>query len=222
MKSFAALYAELDETTRIGEKVDALAAYFASTPPEDAAWAVHFLSGRRPRRLVGARKLAAWAMEAADVPEWLFAECYESVGDLAETISLLLPDSGASSDRPLRHWVEERLLPLRGEDEATQRAEVQRAWAELDGPQAYVWNKLITGSFRVGVSRSLVVRALAQASGVPESASRCRLSAATISFRSTRRRASVVAMKPAPPVMKMRLPSSTRRPASRTKSRRRR
>ena len=170
VKSFAALYAELDETTRTGEKVDALAAYFASTPPQDAAWAVHFLSGRRPKRLVGARKLAAWAMDAADVPEWLFAECYESVGDLAETISLLLPDSGASSDRPLRHWVEERLLPLRGEDEAAQRAEVQRAWAELDGPQAYVWNKLITGSFRVGVSQSLVVRALARVSGVDPAA----------------------------------------------------
>jgi len=170
VKAFAALYAELDETTKTGEKVDALAAYFAGTPPQDAAWAVHFLSGRRPRRLVGARKLAEWAMQAAGVPEWLFAECYESVGDLAETISLLLPDSGASSDRPLRHWVEERLLPLRGEDEAAQRAEVQRAWAELDGPQAYVWNKLITGSFRVGVSQSLVVRALARTSGVDEAA----------------------------------------------------
>jgi DNA ligase-1 len=170
VKAFAALYAELDETTKTGEKVDALAAYFASAPPEDAAWAVHFLSGRRPTRLVGARKLAAWAMEAADVPELLFAECYESVGDLAETISLLLPDSGASSDRPLRHWVEERLLPLRGEDEAAQRAEVRRAWSELDGPQAYVWNKLITGSFRVGVSQSLVVRALARVSGVDEAA----------------------------------------------------
>ncbi|HEX2076445.1 MAG TPA: ATP-dependent DNA ligase [Longimicrobium sp.] len=168
MKSFAALYAELDETTKTGEKVDALAAYFARTPPEDAAWAVHFLSGRRPKRLVGARKLAAWAMEAADVPEWLFGECYESVGDLAETISLLLPDSGTSSDLSLRHWVEDRLLPLRGEDEGTQRAEVQRAWAELDGPQAYVWNKLITGSFRVGVSQSLVVRALSRVSGVDE------------------------------------------------------
>ncbi|HEU0299889.1 MAG TPA: ATP-dependent DNA ligase [Longimicrobium sp.] len=170
MKAFAALYAELDETTRTGEKVDALAAYLVRTPPEDAAWAVHFLSGRRPKRLVGARKLATWAMEAADVPEWLFGECYESVGDLAETISLLLPDSGASSDLPLRHWVEDRLLPLRGEDEPAQRAEVQRAWAELDGPQAYVWNKLITGSFRVGVSQSLVVRALARVSGVDEAA----------------------------------------------------
>ncbi|MBB4639111.1 ATP-dependent DNA ligase [Longimicrobium terrae] len=170
MKAFAALYAELDETTKTGEKVDALARYFAAADPADAAWAVHFLSGRRPKRLIGARKLAAWAMEAADVPEWLFAECYESVGDLAETISLLLPASGASSDLPLRHWVEERLLPLRGEDEESQRRVVERAWAEMDGAQAYVWNKLITGSFRVGVSQSLVVRSLSRLGGVEEAA----------------------------------------------------
>jgi DNA ligase-1 len=168
VKRFAELYAELDETTKTGEKVDALAAYFAHTPPEDAAWAVHFLSGRRPKRLVGARKLAAWAMETADVPEWLFAESYESVGDLAETISLLLPESDASSPLPLHAWVQERLLPLRGEDDETQRRAILRAWAEMDGPQAYVWNKLITGSFRVGVSQSLVVRALSRVSGVDE------------------------------------------------------
>jgi DNA ligase 1 len=170
VKAFAQLYAALDETTKTGEKVDALARYFARVPQEDAAWAVHFLVGRRPKRLVGARKLAAWAMEAAEVPEWLFAECYESVGDLAETISLLLPPSETASDRPLRHWVEERLLPLKGEDEGAQRREVLRAWAELDGAQVYVWNKLITGSFRVGVSQSLVVRALSRLSGVDEAA----------------------------------------------------
>jgi DNA ligase 1 len=168
VKRFAQLYAALDETTKTGEKVDALAAYFARVPPEDAAWAVHFLSGRRPKRLVGARKLAAWAMESADVPEWLFAECYESVGDLAETISLLLPDSAESSPLPLHAWVQDRLLPLRGESDETQRADILRAWAELDGAQAYVWNKLITGSFRVGVSQSLVVRALSRVSGVDE------------------------------------------------------
>ena len=167
MKAFAELYAALDETTKTGEKVDALARYFASVPAEDAAWAVHFLIGRRPKRLVGARRLAEWAMQATGTPEWLFAECYDSVGDLAESISLLLPPSGASSDLPLREWVA-RLLALRGEDEETQRGDVMRAWAELDGPQAYVWNKLITGSFRVGVSQKLVVRALAQVSGVDE------------------------------------------------------
>src|SRR5688572_2542140 len=109
-------------------------------------------------------------METADVPEWLFAESYESVGDLAETISLLLPESDASSPLPLHAWVQERLLPLRGEDDETQRRAILRAWAEMDGPQAYVWNKLITGSFRVGVSQSLVVRALSRVSGVDEAA----------------------------------------------------
>jgi DNA ligase-1 len=170
MKAFAELYAALDETTKTGEKVDALARYFESVAPADAAWAVHFLSGRRPKRLVGARKLAEWAMDFTGTPEWLFGECYEAVGDLAETISLLLPPSGASSDLPLRAWVEERLLALRGESEATQREAIVRAWGELDGAQAYVWNKLITGSFRVGVSQKLVVRALARASGVDEAA----------------------------------------------------
>ncbi|HEX8831878.1 MAG TPA: ATP-dependent DNA ligase, partial [Longimicrobium sp.] len=145
MKAFAELYAALDETTKTGEKVDALARYFASVPPSDAAWAVHFLSGRRPKRLVGGRKLADWAMDFTGTPEWLFAECYEAVGDLAEAISLLLPPSGTSSDLPLRVWVEERLLPLRGESEPTQREAIVRAWGELDGAQAYVWNKLITG-----------------------------------------------------------------------------
>jgi DNA ligase-1 len=170
VKAFAELYAALDETTKTGEKVDALARYFASVAPADAAWAVHFLSGRRPKRLVGARKLAEWAMDFTGTPEWLFAECYEAVGDLAETISLLLPPSGASSDLPLRVWVEERLLALRGESEQTQREAIVRAWGELDGAQAYVWNKLITGSFRVGVSQKLVVRGLARASGVDEAA----------------------------------------------------
>jgi DNA ligase 1 len=168
VRRFAALYAELDETTRTGAKVEALAAYLAAADPADAAWAVHFLSGRRPKRLIGARRLAGWAVEAAELPEWLFEECYEAVGDLAETISLLLPPAPAASDLPLAHWVEERLLPLRGESEERQRAAVLRAWAELDGRQAYVWNKLITGSFRVGVSGSLVVRALARVSGVDE------------------------------------------------------
>jgi DNA ligase 1 len=178
VKAFAALFAALDETTRTGEKVAALARYFSAVSPADAAWAVHFLSGNRPKRLIAARRLAGWAMEVADTPEWLFEECYEAVGDLAETITLLLPAPAARSDRPLAYWVEERLLPLRGEDEAAQRREILRAWAELDTGQAFVWNKLITGGFRVGVSLALVVRGLAKASGVDEATLAHRLSGA--------------------------------------------
>jgi len=168
VKRFAKLFDELDSTTRTGEKVAAMAGYLASAPPDDAAWAVHFLSGNRPKRLVPVRRLAAWAMELSGVPSWLFEESYQSVGDLAETIALLLPPPDRSSDLSLSRWIEERLLPLSGQAEDVQREVIVQAWGELGGTERFVWNKLITGGFRVGVARSLVVRAIGRASDVDE------------------------------------------------------
>lgn len=168
MRAFARLYEELDETTATNEKIAALVRYFRSAPPADAAWAVHFLIGRRPKRLVGPAKLRSWAAREAGVSDWLFDESYQAVGDLAETITLLLPDDMVSSDLPLSVWVEERLLPLRGQDDAVQRAELARAWRALGRNERYVWNKLITGSFRVGASARLVIRALTELSGLDE------------------------------------------------------
>jgi DNA ligase-1 len=167
MKAFAKLFDAIDQTTATNEKVAALVDYFSSAPSADAAWAVHFLSGRRPKRLVGSRKLASWAADEAGLPEWLFDESYEQVGDLAETITLVLPVAAASSELPLSSWVE-RLLRLRGEDDEVQREVMLRSWRELDRGERLVWNKLITGSFRIGASQRLVVRALAQVSGVDE------------------------------------------------------
>ena len=168
MRAFARLFAAIDQTTATGEKVAALVQYFRNAPPEDAAWAVYFLSGRRPKRLIASRKLADWAAAAAGIPDWLFEESYEAVGDLAETITLILPDTGRSSEQPLSHWVEERLLPLQGEDDAVQRGVMVGSWRELDHRERFVWNKLITGSFRVGAAQRLVIRALSQVSGLDE------------------------------------------------------
>ena len=140
MKRFAALVAAIDETTRTSEKVDAMVAYFRDAQPADAAWAVHFLSGERPKRLIPVRRLAAWAIEASDVPEWLFEQCYEAVGDLAETISLLLPEPTAPVERPLHVWIEEQLLPLGEMDEHEQRAAILAAWRSLAGFERFVWN----------------------------------------------------------------------------------
>ncbi len=168
MKAFAALYTALDETTATNDKTAALVAYFRDAPPADAAWAVHFLSGRRPKRLVRAGDLRGWAGAEAGVPDWLFEESYHAVGDMAETIGLLLPDGGGGADRPLAYWVEERLLALRGLDANAQREALVAAWRELGGRERYVWNKLITGAFRVGASQRLVVRALAEVSGISE------------------------------------------------------
>jgi DNA ligase-1 len=166
VKAFADLYAALDETTKTNEKVAALTGYFARVPPEDAAWATAFLIGRRPKRLLESRKLAQWAIEESGIPDWLFGECYHAVGDFAETIALLLPPARFSSDRPLRYWIEERLLPLRDADDDAKRASLVAAWRELDERQRFAWNKIITGEFRVGVSQSLVVRAVAAVSGI--------------------------------------------------------
>jgi DNA ligase-1 len=166
MKAFADLYAELDSTTKTNEKVDALKRYFIASDPADAAWAVHFLIGRRPKRLIETRKLVEWAIEEAAIPEWLFAESHHAVGDLAETISLLLPPPSTSAGGSLRYWVEERLLPLKEWNDATRRESLVSAWREMNERERFVWNKLITGEFRVGVSQNLVVRGLAEASGV--------------------------------------------------------
>lgn len=170
MKRFARLFAELDNTTKTNAKIAAMVEYFTAADPADAAWAVHFLSGNRPKRLIPVRRLAGWAMEVGQVPDWLFEECYNAVGDLAETIALLLPDPAEISDLPLHRWVEERLLPLAGEDEETQRAVILDAWSSLGDTERFVWNKLITGAFRVGVSRRLVVRALARTGEVEAAA----------------------------------------------------
>ncbi|HVN52683.1 MAG TPA: ATP-dependent DNA ligase [Anaerolineaceae bacterium] len=168
MKAFADLYTALDATNKTSEKLAALIRYFQTAPPGDAAWAVYFLSGYKPRQIVPNRKLVDWAMEAAGVRGWLFSESYEAVGDMAETITLLLPIAQASSDLPLQTWVEERLLPLRRAGEAVRREAVRQAWHELNDAQRFVYNKLITGAFRVGVSQRMVTRALAQVSGLAD------------------------------------------------------
>jgi DNA ligase-1 len=164
MRAFAELYTALDESNKTNDKLAALGNYFATAAPEDAVWAVHFLIGRRPRRAVNVRKLAEWAAAEAQIADWLFSESYDAVGDLAETITLILPDSGAGSDKPLHYWIAERLLPLQKMDEPEQRLAILQAWRELDQPQRFIWNKLITGAFRVGVSQKLVIRALADVS----------------------------------------------------------
>jgi DNA ligase-1 len=170
MKAFAELYRRLDETTSTNRKIAAMADYFSRAPASDGIWAIHFLIGRKPRQAVPTRQLMTWAAEQAGVAEWLFEASYDVVGDLAETITLLLPGATGSSDRPLHEWVEQHLLPLRKMDPALRQQEIVRAWQRLDDAQRFVWNKLITGGFRVGVSRRLVVRALERFSGIEAAA----------------------------------------------------
>jgi DNA ligase 1 len=166
MKRFSRLFTELDATTSTNEKVEALQRYFAEAPARDAAWAVYFLAGGKPRQVVSMQTLALLACEAARIPPWLFDECYQAVGDLAETIAHILPGPSEPSDVGLAEWIEDRLLPLRGLREPEIAPRILGYWRELDAQGRFLLAKLVGGGFRVGVSKLLVQRALASHSGV--------------------------------------------------------
>lgn len=167
MHRFAALITALDETNKTNAKLAALVDYFDGAGPADAAWAVHFLSGRKLNRLVRSGDLRLWAAEEAGVADWLFEESYTLVGDLAETIALLLPPPTDSADVPLATVVEQGLVALRrAKDEDAKRAILLAHWRRMDRPQRFVFNKLLTGGFRIGVSQRSVTKAIATVAGL--------------------------------------------------------
>lgn len=166
MREFARLYAELDETTSTTRKLDALQQYFAHAKPENAAWAVYFLAGGKPRQAVPTKLLRQYAIEYAGLDEWLFDESYHAVGDFAETIAHILPPPTQCSSVGLAEWMEQRIGPLRGADPGRIREALFSYWNELDWRERFLLIKLIGGAFRVGVSRLLVTRALAAIAAV--------------------------------------------------------
>ncbi len=169
MKAFAALYRELDASTSNLAKQAALQRYLRDADAADAAWAVYFLAGGKPRQLVPTKLLRLLAQESAGLPEWLFDESYDAVGDLAETIALLLPPPSETHELGLAVWVEQHLLPLRDVAKAApeQLADRLRAqWRQLAAEERLVYFKLITGAFRVGVSKLQVTQALAAVGGI--------------------------------------------------------
>jgi DNA ligase-1 len=189
MRAFADLYDALDRTTSTNEKVDLMSAYFADAEPVEGAWAVFFLTGRRLKQVVSMAAVRRWAAEVCGVPGWLFDESYSAVGDSAETVALMLdtlarerladaPEPGHTlltagplvRERSLADWLEARLLPLRRMPACEQRAHLLSWWRRLERRELYILIKLLSGALRVGVSQTLVQRALAQAAGRPADA----------------------------------------------------
>lgn len=164
MHAFARLYEELDQSNKTNDKVAALVRFFSTAEEGDKIWALALLSGRRPRRHVSGAELRFWVSEETSVPLWLVEESYHVVGDLAETVSLLLPPAQATQERSLAQTMEE-LAALAKAPEVERRAWVTDTWQSLTQPERLVFTKLITGGFRVGVSENLVLRALAEVTG---------------------------------------------------------
>ena len=168
MKNFALLFRELDETTQLNIKVKALVNYFKNVPPGDAAWVISLLLVQKFKQVVPLKKLKIWASELANIPEWLFTECLENSGDLAETISLILPFDDKTDNLPLQIWIEKSILPLISQKEEIQKERIISAWYDLNSTGRYLLNKLITGTFRLDITTNLVIKAIASFSGVNE------------------------------------------------------
>jgi DNA ligase-1 len=168
MRAFGELFQRLDATRSTNERLAALRDYFAQCPAADGAWAVYMLSGRRMKRLLGSRRLREWLTEDTGLPAWLVEESYQHVGDLAETIALLTADEDQPApEASLAEWMEQVVLPLKDLDDDQRRECVLHAWRHLPFLYCFLFNKLLTGGLRVGVSRTLVERALAEVTGLP-------------------------------------------------------
>ena len=161
MRRFAALMQALDETTKTNAKVSALTRYFQEAPDADKLWTIALLSHRRPRRTIKTSLMREWAAELADIPLWLFEESYHIVGDLAEAIALVLPKPQQNSDQPLSFWID-LIMSWRSKDDISKKEEIISAWSQLSHRERFVFNKIITGGFRLGVSQKLMTRALAR------------------------------------------------------------
>lgn len=160
MKHFSELITALDQTTKTNTRLKALTDYFERADEEDILWAVALFTGRRPKRPIVVSKLREWAAELGEVPLWLFEDSYHVVGDLAETIALILPETADRTDRSLKDWMR-WLIALRDKEESEQKAAIIEAWSGLSHDERFVFNKLITGGFRIGVSQKMMVKALA-------------------------------------------------------------
>ncbi len=167
MRAFAHLIKTLDSTNKTTLKVEALTRYFENAPEKDKVWTIAILSHRRPPRPVNTTLMREWASELAKIPLWLFEESYHIVGDLAETIALVIPPAEDSSEKSLNQFLNE-IIDLKKKSEEEKKAYLFENWLNLNYYERFVFTKLITGSFRIGVSQKLMTRALSKATEIDE------------------------------------------------------
>jgi DNA ligase-1 len=166
MQIFAELIHRLDQSNKTGDKLEALDWFFSNAAPADSVWVIAIFSHRRPKRQVSTRQLRNWCQEKAGIPDWLFEESYQAVGDLAETISLLLPAPTRTHSVSLTEWI--HWLQQLPADEELKKQEILAAWDQFTSLERFVFNKLITGGFRIGVSQNLLIQALSKFTGLPQ------------------------------------------------------
>ena len=168
MKHFAELISTLESTNKTNAKIDAMVHYLNTAPENDKLWFLALFTGKRPKRPVNTNLLKQWALEIIQLPEWLFLESYSSVGDLGETLSLILPPPENDIQKSLSQWMTE-LIHLKDQTDEEKKRYVTESWNGLDYTERFIFNKLIGGSFRIGVSKKLLITALSKYSDIDSS-----------------------------------------------------
>ncbi|MFC3880986.1 ATP-dependent DNA ligase [Algoriphagus namhaensis] len=161
MLHFARLISALDQSNKTKDKLEALSHFLNSASDEDKVWAIALFTHRRPKRQISTKQLREWCQNSSGIPNWLFDESYHSVGDLAETISLLLPHPKNPTEQSLTQWIN-FLSSLKDASDIEKEHAVKKAWDMLDKTECFIFNKILTGGFRIGVSQNLMTRALAE------------------------------------------------------------
>jgi DNA ligase 1 len=166
MKTFARLIDTLNTTTKTNEKLLALQEYFTLASDKDKVWVIALFTGRRPKRTISSTLLRQWCAEFCGLPLWLLEESYHTVGDLSETIALLIDAHHANrslpADKPLHYYIE-RFQQLEKSTEQERKDFMLEGWSELQTTiERFIFNKLLSGAFRIGVSQQLIVQALAK------------------------------------------------------------
>lgn len=165
MKRFAELIQQLELSNKTNDKIAALVDYFTTANEKDKPYVIAMFTGKRPRRPVNTSLIKQWAIELSEIPEWLFTESYHSVGDLSETIALVLPPANNQIDKPIYQWLSE-LAALQGQSDEEKKTYILKAWGGLTTQERFIFNKLISGNFRIGVSNKMLVNAIAKQSNI--------------------------------------------------------
>lgn len=165
MIRFTKLVQDLDQTTSNNRKVEILTQYFLQPEGDKSKlWAIALFTGKRPSRIVNTSLIRSWCAEVANIPLWLFEQNYHIIGDLAETISLVLPLHASRLETKLDEMIDQ-MQSTKNLSEPLKKDFIISMWKSMDKDQVWVFNKLITGGFRLGVSKNLIIQALSNSVG---------------------------------------------------------
>ena len=173
LNKFSKLFEDLDSNNSSNKKVNSLTKYFKLNNNLNNILTIYLLIGKKNKRFISGKSLREYYANIYKIPKWLIDECYSKVGDSAEVIALLLQDKilekNIKDDISLNELINEILPKLKKFDENKKKLYIKSLWEKISKDNQLIFNKILSGTFRIGVSKGLVVKAISNMTGVDES-----------------------------------------------------